>query len=206
MELHDSGTKVSLAIRERGGRYRLQRSRVEDTALIDIVRKKYEGAYYERIPNAHELLDACAMENLIELAITSWVWDKLRKGDGSHLPTLINNLEATAALEAILLPHAKDFCSLHSQMLFIKDLTLMYVLASVGRRRGQDSLRIIRGVETQEITRNLAGLLNLSYILNAALYGARMQCDGGVCVAGKYFTPDAVEELENSFGILFQVA
>lgn len=206
MELNDSGTEVSLAIRESAGRYRLQKSRVDDPNLIDIVRKKYAGAYYERLPNAHELLDACAVESSSEFALTSWVWANLRKEDGSPLTTLVNDAKASAALEFSLMPYAKDFSSLHSRLLFIEDLTLLYVLVSVRRHRGQDSLRIIKGVETQEITRNLAGLLNLSCVLSAAIYGARMQSDGGVCVADKYFTPDAVEELENSFGILFQVA
>ena len=206
MELNEAGTEVALAIREGTGRYRLQKSSVDDPRLIDVVRKKYAGAYYERLPNAHEILTVCAAESSSKLALTSWVWSNLRKEDGSPLGTLINDVKASTALEAILMPYAEDFCSLHSQLLFIKDLTLLYVLVSVRRHRGQDSLRIIKGVETQEITRNLVGLLNLSSVLSAAVYGARIQSDGGVCIAGKYFTPDAVAELENSFDVLFQVA
>lgn len=178
MELHDSGTEVALAIREGAGRYRLQKSRADDPRLIDIVRKKYEGADYERLPNAHELLGACAAASSSELAVTSWVWSNLRKGDGSPLCTLRNEVKANAALEAILMPCTKDFCSLHSQLLFIEDLTLLYARVSMGRHRRKDSLSIIKGVETQEITRNLAGLLSLSSVLSAAVYGARMQSDG----------------------------
>lgn len=206
MELNEAGTEVALAMREGAGRYRLQKSRADDPRLIDIVRKKYEGAYYERLPNAHELLAACAAASSSELAVTSWVWSNLRKGDGSPLCTIRDDVKANDALEATLMPYTKDFCSIHSQLIFIEDLTLLYARVSMRRHRGQDSLSIIKGVEAQEITRNLAGLLNLSFVLSAAVYGARMQSDGGVCVAGKYFTPDAVEELENSFGILFQVA
>lgn len=210
MSLDTKGTAVSLAFQDGSGRFILQRVGPSQPTLIELIRKTYPGAYYEKLPEAFSLVGEADSDSVIKSSSNiipqPWLWSNLRKSDGSSLPALSTPESVQDAFEYAFVKEDKDYTTVASQLFLINYLVTRYVVTSACRPVYKASIPFRIRLKLQDSARLLVGLFTLADLLDAAIYGARMDSEGGVCVGNTRFTPEAVREVEKTFGVLFRVA
>ena len=66
MSLDTKGTAVSLAFQDGSCRFILQRVGPSQPTLIELIRKTYPGAYYEKLPEAFSLVGETDSDSVIK--------------------------------------------------------------------------------------------------------------------------------------------
>ena len=210
MSLDTKGTAVSLTLQDGSGRFILQRVGPSQPTLIELIRKTYPGAYYEKLPEAFALVGETDSDSVVKsgsnIIPQPGLWSNLRKSDGSSLPALSTPESVKDAFEYAFVKEDKDYTTVASQLFLINYLVTRYVVTSACRPVHKVSIPFRIRLRLQDSARLLVGLFTLADLLDAAIYGALMDSEGVVYVGNNRFTPEAVRDVEKTFGVLFRVA